>query len=69
MPIDRTANLSPLFYRDNFRRLLILAFILVFIVFLLMGYILYQHFTKPSPKYFIATSDGRLVEIHSVPAP
>jgi len=65
LPIDRLALVDRYghFYRNNFRRLLFISFILVFIIALLLILIIYQDNTKPEQKYFVTTSDGRLIEI------
>ena len=65
MPLNRQAQIDsrPLFYRDGFRRLLTFAFGLIIIIFGFMALIFYQHHTKPAVKYFVTTSDGRLIEI------
>lgn len=51
------------FYRNNFRRLHTLAFVLITIAYLMLGFIIYEHLTRPTPQYFVTTSDGRLIEI------
>lgn len=55
-----------LFYRNNFRRLLKFVYVLIFFSAALLGIILYQLFTTPTPQYFVTTSDGRLIEIKPV---
>jgi len=68
MPINRLVTIAEdtLFCRNNFRRLLkvVLAFILI--VYLLIGVIVYQHFTRPTPQYFVTTSNGLLFEIKAM---
>lgn len=65
MPIDRQTAIaeSMLFYRNGFRRLLTFIFALMIVVFGLIGLIFYQHHNRPVVKYFVTTSDGRLIEI------
>lgn len=53
------------FYQSNFRKLLTFNFMLVGLAYILLGVIFYLHFSRPTPKYFVATSDGRLIEILS----
>lgn len=53
-----------LFYRDSYRRLFTVAFLLSFLVFALLGLIFYQYKTRPTVKYFATTSNGQLIEIH-----
>jgi hypothetical protein len=52
-----------LFYRDGYRRLLIMAFALTILVFLQIALIFYQYNTRPIVKYFATTSNGQLIEI------
>jgi len=68
MPQDRVAFVEDhsRFYQENFRKLLTFSFVLVAIAFILLGAIFYQHITKPTPEYFAATSDGRLIKIRSL---
>jgi hypothetical protein len=51
------------FYKKNYRRIVALSFVLIGILFCIMGVIIYQEYTRPTEKYFITTSDGRLIEI------
>lgn len=51
------------FYRDGFRKLVTLLFVLMVIAYGLLAFIIYSHITRPEPKYFVTTSSGRLVEI------
>jgi hypothetical protein len=57
------------FYRNNFRRLLKFSFFLIFIAFCLVGYILYQQISLPAAKFFVTTTDGRLIEIKPIAPP
>ncbi len=59
---DIVANQSQ-FYRDGFRKIVGLIFVLVLLAYALLALILYMHITRPNPHYFISTSSGRLVEI------
>lgn len=65
MPVNRQAIIAglSLFYRDGFRRLLTFSFVMVILIFGLLGLIFYQNHTRPTVKYFATTSDGRLIEI------
>jgi len=67
MPLDRSALVGEQtqFYRNNYRRLLHFVLFLNLVAFILLGVIVYQHMTRPIPKYFATTSDGRLVEIQA----
>ena len=55
------------FYRDGFRKLVLMLFILMMIAYGLLGLIVYLHITRPLPQYFVTTSGGRLVEITPTP--
>lgn len=65
MPQDRMQLIadSSQFYRNNYRRLIKFSFILIGVMFLLLGTLFYQYMTRPSVNYFVTTTDGRLVEI------
>jgi hypothetical protein len=65
MPQDRLEiiNQQGPFYRNHFRQLLKVAYILVVICFGLALYIFYQYITTPTPSYFATTIDGRMIEI------
>lgn len=52
------------FYRNNFRRLIVISFVLLGVILLLLGLVFYQLFSRPTTKYFVTTQDGRLIEIH-----
>ena len=54
---------DTLFCRNNFRRLLKVVIALMLITYLLIGVIVYQHFSRPIPQYFVTTSNGLLFEI------
>jgi len=56
------------FYRDNFRRLIKIAYIFITVIFLLLALIFYQFFTTLPPKYFATTQDGRLIEVIPLPS-
>ena len=56
-------NQKSYFYKTNFRRLLNLCYLLSVLVLAIMGLVLYQHFTRPTPHYFVTTSEGMLFEI------
>jgi len=51
------------FYRDNFRRLMVLCLLLMAVIAGLMGYIFYQEQNKPRPTYFATTTDGKLIKL------
>lgn len=51
------------FYKTNFRRLLNFCYFVSVMVLAIMGLVMYQHFTRPAPHYFVTTSEGMLFEI------
>lgn len=51
------------FYMLGYRKLINALFVLLAIIFLLLAFIIYQHFTRPVQKFFATTIDGRLIEI------
>lgn len=59
------ANQSQ-FYRDGFRKIVFMLFVLMIIAYGLLGLIVYLHMTRPAPQYFVTTSSGRLIEITPV---
>lgn len=71
MPIDRADLVAERsqFYRNNFRRLVNVSLVLALLIFLLLAVIFYQYFTRAPAKYFVTTSDGRLIEINPIPKP
>jgi hypothetical protein len=66
MSVDRTSSINeqPYFFRNNYRRLITTAFVLLSLIFILIGIIFYQYYSRPAVHYFVTTSDGRLIEIH-----
>lgn len=66
MPLKRAeiAAQNVTFYPQGFRLLLIIFFFLLAVGFGLLALIMYQHFSRPEPQFFVTTSDGRLIEIH-----
>ena len=65
MPVDRRRLIAENanFYLVGFRRLILVAFVLLGINFFLLGIIFYQQLTLPTIKYFATTSHGRLIEM------
>jgi hypothetical protein len=68
MPLNRVDYIdnNSRFYQDSFRKLITFSYIMMTLAFILFGVIVYQDVNRPTPKYFVATSDGRLIEIHSL---
>jgi hypothetical protein len=68
MPQDRVdfINADSRFYQVNYRKLITFSFVLLALAYILLSIVIYQHIIRPTPKYFAATSDGRLIEIRSL---
>lgn len=49
------------FYRNQFRKVLRWLIVVTFIMFLLIGSIIYVILIQPSPKYYANTSEGRIL--------
>jgi len=54
------------FYRDSFRRFIIVAVVLLAVNYFLVGLLIYQLMFAETPPYFATTSDGRIINIHTV---
>ena len=57
------------FYRDNFRRLMVMCLLLLGIIAALVGYVFYQQKNQPKPTYFATTSDGKLIKLIALNQP
>jgi intracellular multiplication protein IcmL len=51
------------FYRDNYRRIVLSIFFLLFIIFAQTGVIYYLLTHRPLPVYFATTNNGRVMRI------
>ncbi|MFN3234537.1 MAG: type IVB secretion system apparatus protein IcmL/DotI [Gammaproteobacteria bacterium] len=63
---DNTLELIRLrnnFYRDNYRRAMVLVMILAFVLIFTTISIVYMVFNRPQPKYFAATESGRILQL------
>lgn len=56
-------NLRNDFYRDNYRRLMLICLLMVCIMGGLLGFIYFQQATSPTPTYFATTPDGSLIRM------
>ena len=63
---QKTIASQSYFYRDGFRKIIFMLFILMIIAYGLLALIVYLHITRPTPQYFVTTSNGRLMEIAPV---
>lgn len=57
------------FYRDNYRRVLLALLVLLILNGLLVGIIVYQYYTRPEPRYFATSADGRITPIYPLSKP
>lgn len=51
------------FYYENYQKLALAVFLLIFLSLLLAGFAIYQRVTNPRPLYFPTTPDGRPIPI------
>jgi intracellular multiplication protein IcmL len=51
------------FYRDNYRRTMVMCLVLLLIVASLIGYLYFLHINRPTPTYFATTHDGKLIKM------
>lgn len=51
------------FYRDNYRRLMIVCLGLIILTACLGSWAVYERASKPSPQYFATTYDGKLIPL------
>ena len=58
-----TVLLRNEFYRDRYRHALVTCLFLIGIVAALVGLSYYMYLTRPTPKYFATTPDGKLLEM------
>ncbi len=65
MAIDalELVKLRSSFYRDNYRRLVILLFLSWVIIIVLASTVYYQVTNRPTPKYFATTESGRIIPL------
>jgi len=57
------------FYRDAYRRVVIVLLVLFFVNVALLGTVLVKLFTPAQPQYFATTADGRILNSHSLADP
>lgn len=51
------------FYRDNYRRLILICFMLVSIIIGLIAFAFYLHSSRPVPSFYATTYDGKLIRL------
>ena len=54
------------YYRDNYRKVVKVLLSMVLICISLIAVIIYQYHTRPEPRYFATTADGRITPISPV---
>lgn len=57
------------FYRDNYRRMVIVLLVMLIINVALVGTVFYQIANRPEPRYFATTTDGRIMPIYPLSEP
>ena len=57
------------FYRDNFRRIVTLMLLLLLLNAALIGVCFYIYKTRPTPKYFATTADGKIIKLPPLSSP
>ncbi len=57
------------FYRDNYRRVVMVLLVMVVINIILCGVIFYQLNSRQEPRYFATTADGRVIALYPLSEP
>lgn len=57
------------FYRDNYRRMILVVLLLLGIVVALCGVVFYQLTHVPPNQYFATSADGRITKLHPLSVP
>lgn len=57
------------FYRDNYRRMVLVLLVMLIINVSLVGIVFYQIANRPEPKYFATTADGRIMPLYPLSEP
>lgn len=57
------------FYKDNFRRIVFVLLLSLFINLVLMGVVLFMSTKQPEPVYFATTPEGQLFSVKSLDSP
>lgn len=57
------------FYRDNYRRVVVALLLLLLMNVGLVAIIIYQYQTRPEPRYFATSTDGRITPLYSLSRP
>lgn len=62
-PLEDFATRRGFYFRDNYRRLVLVAFIELTIVLALMGWIVFDLYQEPQGKHYVTTIAGDLYEL------
>ena len=57
------------FYRDNYKRILVVLICMVVVNVCLVGILFYQITHEPVPEYFAMSSTGKIVKLHGLNQP
>lgn len=57
------------FYRDNYRRVLLVLLLMAIVNVALIGFVTYQVVQRPEPKFFATTANGTLIPIQPLDKP
>ncbi len=57
------------FYRDSYRRVLVVLLIMVLLNVALTALLYYMITNRPKPEYFATTSDGKVIRMHALSEP
>lgn len=57
------------FYQKNYRRMVTFSLFLTLILLGLGGFNFYQYYTRPTPKFFATTEDGKLLQLDPLTSP
>ncbi len=63
------ARLRNSFYRDNYRRLIGMLLVMVFINVILVGVVIYLINNRPEPSYFASGANGRAIPLYPLSQP
>lgn len=71
MPEDalELVRLRNNFYRDNYRRLAVALLVLLGLNAILVGMVVYQYTTRPEPRYFATSADGKITPLYALDVP
>lgn len=53
------------FYRNQFRRILRWLVAAVIVMFLMIGFLIYQLWNKPAQQYYASTTQGKIIALRA----